>query len=238
MPNTSSFFQRFSISNTGLKIIAVLSMLTDHICTVCFADVPAGMFLIHSVGRMAMPLYAFLLTEGFLHTRNRRRYLGRLLIFALVSEPFFDFALHGQWVWWEHQNVLFTLALGLLMLCSLDALQKRDLEKGTVNAPFLMPFVIAGFLVLSWAARLDHEFAAPAMILLFYLLRLQNLPVRSLAACGAAALISTEAGCLLAVFPLLFYNEKRGPLGPVGKYFFYLIYPAHLLVLSIVRMLQ
>lgn len=123
------------ISGSTLKLIAVVTMLTDHAgATVIRAiwrhpavsSVPERYTLwshiyaaSRDIGRIAFPIFCFLLVEGFLHTRNVRKYAERLLLFALISELPFDLALKGNWYYPAKQNVYFTLLIGLLVLIGL-----------------------------------------------------------------------------------------------------------------------
>ena len=105
-----------------LKILALISMLIDHTGAALFPELE----WMRWVGRMAFPIYCFLLTEGALHTKDIRRYLLRLLIFAAVSEVPFDLALmHGRLPYLKHQNVFFTLAIGVLMIWICEYIRMR-----------------------------------------------------------------------------------------------------------------
>ena len=128
---------RHGLNGNQLKLIAVVSMLCDHaaIRLLAYGLIPAlyaageeaaaerwnqVFWILRSVGRMAFPIYVFLLTEGFCHTRNRRRYALRLGVFALISEIPFDLLVYGK-IWDTHsQNVFFTLFLAVLMLTAVD----------------------------------------------------------------------------------------------------------------------
>ena len=103
-----------------LKLLAMLAMTADHIGAVFFPEIP----LLRWIGRLAMPVLCFFIGEGLRHTRSPRRYLLRLTGFALLSELPFDLAFYGG-IEWGHQNVYFTLALGLLALW---AIQSRGME--------------------------------------------------------------------------------------------------------------
>ena len=123
------------ISGSTLKLIAILSMLIDHagatiIRTLWQSPVISSSVsqsrlwseiykISRSVGRIAFPIFCFLIVEGFLHTRNVWRYARRLFLFSLISEIPFDLALKGSWYFPEKQNVYFTLLIGLLVLIGL-----------------------------------------------------------------------------------------------------------------------
>ena len=111
------------LSGSALKWIAVISMLVDHAAVVFFVAsrevgrplLSADLYIVlRCIGRLAFPLYAFLLAEGFFHTRSVEKYLLRLFLFGVMSEIPFDLAFRGVWLEGTYQNVYFTLALGLL----------------------------------------------------------------------------------------------------------------------------
>ena len=95
--------------------------------------------VLRDVGRIAFPLFIFLLTEGLAHSRNAGRYLLRLFIFALVSEVPFDLAFYGVFPYWDKQNVFFTLLLGLAAICCMDRIRKGAAPhlKGTVRVVYV-----------------------------------------------------------------------------------------------------
>ena len=115
------------MSGTTLKWIAVISMLIDHTAEVLINHnaaltdpIWAQIYvLMRGIGRIAFPIYAFLLVEGFLHTRDVKKYLARMLTFAVVSEIPFDLAVFHTPFYWGYQNVFFTLFLGLLALAGI-----------------------------------------------------------------------------------------------------------------------
>lgn len=120
------------ISGSTLKLIAVISMFIDHTgATVLRAilnhpGITANPFWFpfwktiysysRSIGRIAFPIFCFLIVEGFTHTRNVWKYAMRMFLFALLSEIPFDLALKGGWYNPDKQNVYFTLLIGLLVL--------------------------------------------------------------------------------------------------------------------------
>ena len=141
MQNNTLSRPGFSLSGTALKRIACLSMLIDHIGAALLenglfrqnAVWQGGVrldFVMRMAGRLAFPIYCFLLVEGFVHTHDFRKYALRMLGFALLSEFPFDWAFFSG-VWWGHQNVYFTLLLGLLAMKALDTFRTGE---GTPDA--------------------------------------------------------------------------------------------------------
>ena len=194
------------------------------------------------IGRMAFPIYCFLLVEGFLHTRSVVRYAIRLFLFALVSEVPFDLALTGQWWSMDCSNVFFTLVIGLLLIWILSYIEmfyefwqekKWDDFFGKLIVGLAGGFVA---IVLGRFAdtilMTDYGMAGVLAIAVFYLFR----KMKEIAFVGAVMLLSmmssnTEILALLMLIPLRKYNGQRGKS---TKYIFYAFYPVHLFVLALV----
>ena len=200
-----------------LKLLAMLAMTADHIGAVFFPEIP----LLRWIGRLAMPVLCFFIGEGLRHTRSPRRYLLRLTGFALLSELPFDLAFYGG-IEWGHQNVYFTLTLGLLALW---AIESRGME---------------GWLLALTAALaaelLGCDYGMYGVLLILLLDRFHRARSEQLA--GAALLnlaffgLQTQTLSLIALPLLWLYNGKRGR---DDRRLFYLYYPAHLCVLGILR---
>ena len=219
------------LSGSVLKLIAVITMLIDHIAShlvpkryVLFSvfgfDVTLYR-LMRDIGRIAFPLFVFLLIEGFLHTRSRRRYGVSLLICAVISEVPWDLVHSGEWIH-DGQNVFFTLVFGFIGLCAIDSLKKH---------PFLACCVLITIGVGTLFAKADYGIFGYAFILLMYGLRQQEL-LRPF----TALLLNNHWFCMAAFVPMFMYNGKRGFIkGPVLKYAFYLFYPVHLFIIFLIK---
>lgn len=220
------------LSGSALKLLAIVSMLVDHLAAFLWYDEPwctdawfsighremSAYALMRMFGRIAFPLFAFLIVEGFQHTRNRKRYGIQLLIFALISELPWNLV-HGGQFFYRGQNVLFTLLLGYLGLCALERF--RDDKKKLLAS-------LLGLLVVSIVLRADYGCSGYGFILLLYVLRNQQL-VRAIIGC---CVLGSRWVAGTAFIPIALYNGKRGFVrGPVGKYFLYLFYPLHLLII-------
>lgn len=242
------------ITGSTLKRIALVSMLVDHLAASVIAklyNIPgflpeasrSGVEAFYNAcrlfGRLAFPIYCFLLVEGFLHTSDKKRYAVRLFLFALISEIPFDWAINGQLMNWEHQNVFFTLLLGFAAMWGIDlVLQKLPLSSANLRI-FAMAFIIIGVLILAWHVRADYGAAGVLVIVVLYLFH-DNYPLAAAIGClGLTAAVYVESawsgrmqaagviGFLLAYY----YNGQKGRL---NKYFYYLFYPVHLLLLGAV----
>lgn len=218
------------LSQEGLKILACVTMLVDH-AALLFDGSP----WLRVTGRLAFPIYCFLLTEGIRHTRDVRRYLSRLLFAAIVSEPIYDLVLYPCVGIWQHQNVLWTLALGCAMLWCMTMIHKP-----VAKLAVMLLFALAAQLV-----RASYGSSGIYMIALFALCR--GMPEGKWVLAAGLLVINWLMGSFtvsvfgldvpvqlfaeLALVPIFLYSgEKRTRLKAVS-WGFYLFYPAHLLLL-------
>lgn len=215
------------LSSGTLKVIALASMLTDHIGHVLFPEIT----ILRIIGRMAMVIYCFLLAEGFFHTRNVWFYMARLFAFALISEIPFDLAVWGKVLEFNHQNVFFTLALGVLAM-----------KLASYTTDFVSEILIIGGVGIgAELLKTDYAFTGILMIYIFYKYR----DYRPLACFGIAFINMVMAGGLqaygtLAVIPILLYSGEKGNKifdSKLVKYGFYAMYPLHLLALYGIKLL-
>lgn len=229
---------RRGLSGTALKRLACISMLLDHIGASCilmgmFADgVAAGQVVmppdvyhiytaLRAIGRLAFPIYCFLLVEGFLHTHDLRRYAGRMLGFALLSELPFDWAFYGEPFYWNHQNVYWTLLFGIVAMAGL---KKWDGSK------LIQAGVILGTAVVAELMNTDYGASGVLLIAVLYLLR--NSRVKQCVA--GAVLVCYELPAPLAFLLVWCYNGMRGACGKVEQWAFYWFYPVHLVILGVI----
>jgi len=188
------------------------------------------------IGRIAFPLYAFLIVQGFMHTRSRLRYAARLAILAVLSEIPFDLAFSGEILEFLTNNVFFTLLAGLLLIWGISRLETLCskiinplLRRGALLAGGIFLYICAGFVITS-IFNSDYGLSGISAVLLIYLLR--KWPAAAVMAGGIATIVLNlslmQVFSLAAVIPVLLYNGKKGPS---GKVFFYGFYPIHLLLL-------
>ena len=232
------------MSSFILKVTALLTMLWDHIAYVypptlflpdLFPSIPAG--LIHAsdyIGRISAPIFLWSITTGYRHTKNFKKYALRLLVFAILSEwPYY--LLFGN-----HGNVLFTYLWGLLTLRAMDWGNKKRQSLGYGLAALSV--------ILSWHFALFEGGGRYILFILSFYLT-EHWPVRKKALLWLFLypasrwkllyLYFTE-GFRLSMFFLLgvgltfFYNGKKGPDVPGGKWLWYMAYPTHLLILGLI----
>ena len=202
---------KIGINSFTLKMIAIVTMLIDHIGAVLFPQTE----LLRIIGRIAFPIFAFTLVEGFFHTKDVKKYLMRLGILALISEIPFAFG---------HQNVFFTLFLGILMLYFI------------VNTPrnFRRVLCVLGMILLADYLRTDYGSWGMLMILCYYVFREKKwLKYGGIAAINIGAMGYSQVYAPLALIPIALYNGKEGLK---CKKFFYGFYPVHLIVLYIISL--
>lgn len=219
------------MSTFALKLIAIISMLIDHV-TVVFITGNLWLYSIgRIIGRLAFPIFVFLIVEGFFHTRNIKKYLTRLGIFAIISEIPFDLAFYNSYMHKGHQNIFFTLFLGLLAIYLINTVENKYKSKmlfvNLANAGITMAFSLAAALL-----KTDYGFMGILLIVAFYLFRgSKPLLIFSMLILSGDLI---QACSVLSIIPIAFYNGQKGRN---IKYFFYVFYPAHLLILYLINLI-
>ncbi len=218
------------MSSFVLKVIAVVSMCFDHIGACLTHGVASGW---NYVGRLAFPIFAFQISEGYSHTHNLKRYFWKLFVFALISQiPFnlFEYTLGFD----LNLNVLFTLFLGLLAITIFDKAPNK-----------LLSFIGAAIcVVLGEVLHVDYGYWGVLVVFCFYLFKSNKLVMslvflllviakycNSFIASGFYyKYIALALGTYLSIIPIVLYNGKQGPK---TKYFLYIFYPLHLAILGL-----
>lgn len=211
------------IDRSVLKWIAVLTMVIDHVGAILFPD----QIWMRVIGRVAFPVYAYCLAEGFRYTSDYRRYLGRLALFAILSEIPFDLAFYGVPFSFAHQNVFFTLTLGLILLWVLERFREQLL---------LCAGAFAVLCFLAQALHMDYGAGGLLMVFAFYLARQGTSPWIGWGIFVFINLFGYAGGvqwaAILALLPIGLYSGKAGKK---KQRFFYWIYPLHLLLLWVIE---
>ena len=212
------------LSGSSLKVIAMISMVIDHVALYLMEHGTLLYETMRCVGRIAFPVFAFLIAEGFIHTRSRYRYFFTLLGFAVISEISW-YLLNGAD---GTHNVMFTLALGVATLMVLENLLQRSLVLG-----FLWTLGMVGF--ASWLG-VDYEWRGILLIIISYL---YNTYAHSFPYSRGMQFFCTFAlmihygviGAVMACMILYVYNGTRGFVqGSIAKYGFYAFYPVHFIL--------
>lgn len=243
MPNTLPK-RPLSLSGNALKLIAAAAMLIDHTGMLLFPDA----LWMRIVGRLAFPIFAFMIAEGCRYTRSRRRYLGLIAVLAALY----------QIVYWlfdrsTYMSVLVTFTLAILVIYALQHLKSTLAEKNrtvlkTACAILLLLSSVAGVWLANRFLTIDYGFwgcMLPVWVSIFQprrgdtmppaMARFDILPVH-IAMLSVGLFIlgldlgAIQMGALTACPLLLLYSGQRGTLNM--KYFFYIFYPVHLAVLQ------
>ena len=248
--------RRFGLNGSTLKMIAVVTMLIDHVAAVLLVKmlILNGTWeltgysdsrvlniltlehmnmvkiyqLMRDIGRIAFPIYCFLLVEGFMRTRNVKKYLGRMLLFAFISEIPFNLAFTGKIFYRDYQNVMFTLFWGLLAMYVSQIVELKE-DKWFVKW-FLTALI---WLAAAGGAEVmltDYGAKGVGCICVLYLLRY----VKGLQLLGGALAFIWEFPAPVSFAFIALYNGEKGRS---MKHFFYGFYPVHLLVLYLVSVL-
>lgn len=218
------------VTGSTLKLIAISTMVIDHIgagfLTRYLASNPANEILwnaiyliMRCIGRIAFPIFCFLLVEGFLHTHSVKKYASRMFAFCILSEIPFDFCFFGK-LYLGYQNVFFTLLFGLLTIAAIDFVSKKELEK----AKYIACVILISLFGMAIAELLSTDYGMKGVfcIVILYLLKHD----RKKQLIGSALSFFFEFPfAQLAFIPLAKYNGKRGLS---LKYLFYFFYPVHL----------
>ena len=237
------------ISGAVLKWTAVITMFIDHFAVAVYHTALHNDFTIHpdysqyyeimrNVGRTAFPIFIFLLIEGYKNTKDAKKYMIRLGIFALISEIPFDLAFHNKLWYPEKQNVFFTLLTGFAVIYLIEHV--TALLHSHIRSSYVLPavdvMVYAGMIAAGCAAgyylKVDYSYVGVLAICIAWLLR--DKPVLGMILCCLSLLLSSkrELYSFIAILPIIIYNGKRGKQ---NKYFFYIFYPAHLMVFWVIE---
>lgn len=237
--------RRFFTANQ-LKFIALFSMLLDHL----YATVLPEQTWMTYVGRLAFPLFAFELVQGYMHTRNLRRYAGRIALLAVLSEIPFDMVAGASFFFPWHQNVAWTLLAGLAVCyCAEHFTTESALPKKILHLLGLLAALILPRLLMT-----DYGGNGIFLILLFWLTRKGSPLCCSIQAIGMFLIcqflfggrtipigsfeLQTQCFALFTLPLIWLYNGKHGSRNKILQYTAYAFYPVHLLILGIIFMIR
>ena len=238
-PSGPHFYDCRKLSGSALKTIALISMIIDHAAFLLLSKTVFGMeplftvgsitvtlyWICRKIGRLAFPLYAFLLSEGYIHSNNRFRYARDLLIFAVLSEMPWNLA-HSNGIFLvSSQNVFFTLFLGLITIFLADRYRDGRSLKHII-------LLIAVFAV-SYFFNADYGIRGVGLILLIYLLRNHRIEQ---ALIGSSMFVNNAPVIFLSFLLINTYDGTRGFIRTKTlKYLYYAIYPLHILLFWYLR---
>lgn len=241
--------KKLEFTSAGLHVLAMLFMLCDH----AWHTVIPGNDWMTCIGRIAFPIFAFMIVEGYFHTRNLKKYVLRMLLFALVSEIPFNLLCSGSMVYPFHQNVLWTflMAIGAIHL---NELARRN-GKIWLRAVTAAATAYAGYL-LGYLTMVDYYGAGILMVLTFYFFRgrkwwnfLAQLAAMYYLNCemlagfcyqinlpGVMVMFPRQGFALLALIPIWLYRGNQGKSSRWFRLLCYWFYPAHMAVLVLIWM--
>lgn len=239
--------KRLELSSAMLHILAMALMLMDHL----WATMLPMQEWLTCAGRLAFPIFAFLIVEGYFHTRNFKRYIQRLTIFALLSEIPFNLMYSGVVCYPFHQNVIWTFLLGLLGIAIMEHVRKKD--KPLLFLLTAAAVVILGY-ILGTLSMVDYYGMGVLTVFVFYFFRNwrwrcllgqiialywinvellggQFYPISVL---GMDLKFYQQSLALLALIPIWLYRGRQGYHSKGFQYFCYVFYPGHMLLLGLI----
>ena len=234
----------------SLHIMAMLFMLCDHL----WGTIVPGSDWLTCIGRIAFPIFAFMIVEGYFHTSNLKKYVKRLLIFAVISEIPFDLALGSRLFYPIHQNVLWSFLISIGLIHWNEKTKEKEIWKRVLVA--ILSVLIA--YIVGIITFVDFYNAGILTVLVFYFFRqrkwwsylgqflcLWYINVEMLSGFayevqifGATHFVVRQGFALLALLPIWLYRGKQGYHSKLLQYVYYGFYPLHLLILGIIKMLQ
>ena len=219
-----------------LKIIAIITMVCDHLGDALFSVVSPLNF----IGRMAFPIFAFQLSEGYIHTKNIKRYLLRIFVFAIISQiPFYLF-IH-KFFGRSGLNIFFTLFLGLTSILLYDKIKKKVKSKNKIiNVLAILPAIILSII----GQLLDVDYGWWGVILIFVFFVFKDNKIKTVIAFLILCIIKYSIEIILNGFSYLYIQLMLWTMLPIAlivlyngeqgrkiKYLSYAFYPIHLLLL-------
>lgn len=237
--------KHLDLSSSTLHILAMIFMLMDHL----WATLIPGQNWLTCVGRLAFPMFAFMIVEGYFHTRNVKRYLLRLLVFALLSEIPFDLMYGGTVFYPFHQNVLWTFLLGLLGICWMERARKKSRLRFALTAAAA---ILLGYCV-GTLGMVDYYGVGVLTVFVFYLfhgrawwcllgqaaalywlnVELLRGQIYSFTVLGTEWQLCEQGLALLALLPIWLYRGRQGSRSPAFRWICYAFYPVHMLILGL-----
>ena len=236
-------------TSAGLHVLAMALMLCDHL----WGTIVPGNDWLTCLGRLAFPIFAFMIVEGYFHTKNLKKYMLRLLIGAILSEIPFNLALGSNWFYPIHQNVLWTFLIAILLIHR----NEKARAYGKLWRQLLTAAAsVALGSVLGLLTFVDYRHAGVLTVLVFYFCRGRkwqhflaqllclwyiNVEILSgigyeLEIFGHTFFLARQGLALLALIPIWLYRGRQGHHSKAFQYFCYGFYPAHLLLLGFLKL--
>lgn len=234
---TNGMAPKTLFSGSTLKIIALITMLIDHVAATLLARILIVngydeavydcYFVMRKIGRIAFPIFIFLMIEGFGKTHSKLKYVLRMAAFAVISEIPFDLAFSAEILEFSYQNIFFTLLIGMVVMWAFEYIGKKEWNVWLQLGLCMLVLVVG--MELAEVLHTDYGAKGIMCIVIMYVFRWNRL-MQIVA--GSVAFL-WEITAPLAFIPIAFYNGKRGLR---LKYIFYVFYPLHLIILYLISM--
>lgn len=241
---------KIEVTSLFLHILAMVLMLCDHL----WGTIVPGNDWLTCIGRLSFPIFAFMIVEGYFHTRNFKKYMHRLLLFAVISEIPFNLAMGSGILYPIHQNVLWSFLISLFLIHWNERAVKKNklwVQIAVGGASVVLAYVV-GIVTM-----VDYYHAGILTVLVFYFFRqkkwwsyiaqlvcLWYINIEMLGGLvyeiplgDATITLSRQGFALLALIPIWLYRGKQGYHSKALQYIYYAFYPLHLLILGIIKLL-
>jgi len=242
---------RIETTSMSLHVMAMAFMLCDHL----WGTIVPGNDWLTCIGRVSFPIFAFMIVEGYFHTKNLKKYISRLLMFAVISEIPFNLAMGSRMFYPIHQNVLWSFLISLGLICWNE--KAKTTQKIRIRVSVGCATVLLGF-IAGLVTMVDFYHAGILTVLSFYFFRQKKwwsyigqlvcmwyINVEMLGGFsyelhlfGESYFFVRQGLALLALIPIWLYRGKQGYHSKALQYGYYAFYPLHLLVLGLIKVLQ
>ncbi len=234
--------KKISLNSNTIKTIAIIAMLFDHIIAIFFPATSPEMYLFRMPGRIVAPIMCFFIAEGFFKTSNYKKYLGRLIIFALISHIPYILAFGYDIL--DTTSIFFTLAIGLICL---KIIYSEKLHTVIQISILILLLILAsfsdwGYTAVIWIIMFGlfhNKFKLQILSFILVSLFVFILPliIENGFSINSMYFYICQLGVFLAIPFLVLYNGERGKKGKFINSLFYIFYPIHLLILYLINLL-
>ena len=249
--------KKFKLQTTSftLHVMAMILMLCDHL----WGTIVPGQDWLNCIGRIAFPIFAFMIVEGYCRTKNLKKYVLRLLLFAVLSEIPINLAMGSRIFYPVHQNVLWSFLISIGLICLNERTKKISKKWARITVGILVGIgtVLLGY-VVGLVTFVDFYHGGILMVLAFYFFRGRkwwcyvgqaaslwyiNAEILGgigyeLSVFGMDFFFLRQSFAMLALIPIWLYRGEQGYHAKWFRYFCYGFYPVHLLILGLIKILM
>ncbi len=249
--------EKLELSSNKLKVIAIICMIIDHVGYFYLNKIPLELYLLfRGIGRIAMPLFVFLLVEGYFHTKNLKKYFFRIIMGAIVTQCILITLNYINVNYFytkippiKFLNILFSFAIILIMLRILDKnILKFKNNKEKIIDIFIRSIIVLTLIIIYFVVKIDYGiYLCFIAMCMYYFKKLENkidkitsyiIQISVLMICSVLA-IKNVIGILaaLAYIFIYLYNNQKGKRSKILSGIFYLIYPIQYMIIYISALL-